>query len=173
MIWNLSSIEKKTYKNDQLRANLCVKCRIISQFVPIVKVAFDSKCIKRNASARVTHVSGFSNPLQKKAETNNKQKMQSNLIAISWMLTFCFPFLHLRKENFDICNFERNFQIDSRVKVTHVIVRYNAVTKWKTCSREIAAPRASRQRESMDAWVCADFANTVSSTGQRRVRWRY
>lgn len=57
------------------------------------------------------------------------------------MLTFCFPFLHLRKENFDICNFERNFQIDSRVKVTHVIVRLNAVTKWKTCSREIAAPR--------------------------------
>lgn len=76
-----------------------------------------------------------------KAETNNKQKMESNLIAISWMLTFCFPFLHLRKENFDICNFERNFQIDSRVKVTHVIVRLNAVTKWKTCSREIAAPR--------------------------------
>lgn len=39
--------KKTTYKYDQLRANLCVKCRIISQFVPFVKVGVWLKCIKK------------------------------------------------------------------------------------------------------------------------------
>lgn len=72
----LSSIEKKTYKNDQLRANLCVKCRIISQFVPIVKVAVDSNESNENAST----LNGASDSCEwifksasQKAKTNNKR----------------------------------------------------------------------------------------------------